>query len=211
MAGREVIDNSSPALSWRRLRPVHLRHWLPRAVGVACLVGGAALFAHAGYLQAKAWLAQYLIADAWHETLAGGRHVRPWPWADTWPVARLTTPDGDNLYVLEGFTGQALAFGPAWLPASRMAGQGGAMVIAGHKDSHFAFLEHVKRNDIFTVQTADGALHRYRVSSFRIADSRTAQLPMDAHHDELVLVTCYPFGAFHYGSPYRYIVRAQRL
>ena len=42
----------------------------------------------AGYIHAKALLAQHLIAKAWAETLTGSRAVRPWPRAASLPVAR---------------------------------------------------------------------------------------------------------------------------
>src|SRR5688500_11563212 len=56
------------------------------AIGVWQLANGA-------YIHAKAWLAQRLIASAWARTLEGEREVKPWPWADTWPVARLKVID----------------------------------------------------------------------------------------------------------------------
>ena len=35
----------------------------------------------AGYIRAKATLAQYLIANAWQQTLeSGGEAQAPWPW-----------------------------------------------------------------------------------------------------------------------------------
>jgi hypothetical protein len=45
------------------------------------------------YIQAKAQLAQILVRSAWERTLAGERQVKPWPWADTWPVARHPAPE----------------------------------------------------------------------------------------------------------------------
>lgn len=194
-------------------RPTRLPHWrrrLPLLLGATCLAAGLALSANAGWMQAKAWLAQHLIAAAWTQTLGGERGVGPWPWADTWPVAKLTTPKGDNLYVLEGLTGHALAFGPGFMSASHMAGEPGTMVVAGHKDSHFRFLEHLQTGDVIGIQTQDGEQLRYRVAGFRIADSREQRIAIDHQHDELMLVTCYPFGASHYGSPWRYVVTAER-
>ena len=47
------------------------------------------------YIQAKAWLAQVLIKQAWARTLEGEAQAKPWPWADTWPVARITVPGHD--------------------------------------------------------------------------------------------------------------------
>ena len=67
----------------------------------------------ASYIHAKAWLAQYLIRAAWERSLATGTTVKPWSWADTWPVARLVAPRQDaDLYVLAGDSGRSLAFGP---------------------------------------------------------------------------------------------------
>lgn len=182
-----------------------------RIMGAGCILGGLLLFSNAGYLQAKAWLAQYLIADAWTETLQGARHVRPWRWADTWPVARLTTPSGRRLYVLNSLSGQSLAFGPGFMPASQMAGLPGTMVIAGHKDSHFAFLEYLNIGDVLLVQTSEGKKHRYRVKAARVADSRHDGIRLDRKEDELMLTTCYPFGSGTYNSPYRYVVEAVRV
>lgn len=189
------------------------RHW-PSAqswlalAGALCLLAGVALFSHAVWLQAKARLAQYLIADAWVKTLAGETRVRPWPWADTWPTARLTTPDDQVYHVLEGMSGQALAFGPARLSQGGFAGEPGSMVVAGHQDSHFRFLKHLKRGDLLRIQTAAGHEYVYRVRQLRIADSRREDIRVDPDRDELILITCYPFGAGHYGSPHRYVVKA---
>ena len=49
--------------------------------------------ADAAYVHAKAWLGQQLLLDAWPRsgTLSGA--VKPWPWADTHPVARLVVPE----------------------------------------------------------------------------------------------------------------------
>ena len=44
------------------------------------------------YIHCKAKLAQELIAHAWAASRASGAPVRPWPWADTYPIARLRVP-----------------------------------------------------------------------------------------------------------------------
>ena len=55
------------------------------------------------WIYVKARLAQVLLQRAWADTLAGQRDVKPWPWADTWPVARLVVPSlGIDQIVLEG-------------------------------------------------------------------------------------------------------------
>ena len=111
--------------------------WILTAVGVALVVQGA-------WVPAKARLAQVLLDDAWAATRTASRggHLeptRPWPWADTWPVARLATPWSDHV-VLAGAHGESLAFGPGWDLRSARPGHTGNVVVAGPRDTHFAEL-----------------------------------------------------------------------
>ena len=67
------------------------------------------------WIYVKARLAQVLLQRAWAGTLAVQYQydVKPWPWADTWPVARLVVPSlGIDQIVIEGAHGRTLAFGP---------------------------------------------------------------------------------------------------
>ena len=82
---------------------------------------------NAGLIKAKAGLAPLMLAKAWEQSLASqGRPVKPWPWADTWPVAKLQVPSmGISQFVLAGDTGNALAFGPGHNLASAALGGGG--------------------------------------------------------------------------------------
>lgn len=178
------------------------------AVPVLALLGTGWFFGQALWLEGKAMLAQRLIAGAWAQTLTGREDVRPWPWADTWPVARLIVPQGDDLYVLDGVHGQALAFGPGHLSASRSPGEAGPTIIAGHRDTHFAFLRRVQLGDVIGVQDRTGEVHRYRVAEMRVMDSRAERLSDTAGTERLVLVTCYPFEALSPGGPLRYVVTA---
>ena len=75
----------------------------------------------------KAELAQYLLLEkAWTRTLQGENQVKPWPWADTWPVARLQLPKyGIDLIVLSGASGRTLAFGPGHVSTSAQPGTKG--------------------------------------------------------------------------------------
>lgn len=97
--------------------PVH-RRWgrLALAAGLLLLALGGWQMGSAAYLHAKAWLAQVLLAEAWAATLADGTPHKPWPWADTAPVARLQVPAlGVDQIVLAGVSGRSLAFGPGHL------------------------------------------------------------------------------------------------
>ena len=103
-------------------------------------------FGQGAYIPAKAWVAQELMQRAWRRAGSGEEHAAPWPWADTWPVARLSAKGGDiNLIILEGGSGRTLAFAPGHLSASVLPGETGNSIIAGHRDTHFQFLQYVKK------------------------------------------------------------------
>jgi sortase A len=160
-------------------------------------------------MYAKARLAQVLLRRAWSRTLAGEIQVKPWPWADTWPVGRLRVPSENiDLIVLNGAYGRTLAFGPAFAESSALPGTGGTTVFTGHRDTHFAFVGRLKERDEIVVDMPDGSSVRYRIHERRIADARRDSIRLAVDREELILVTCYPFDAVFSGSPLRYLVRA---
>jgi sortase A len=164
------------------------------------------------YIPAKAWLAQELMQRAWTRTGLGEKRATPWPWADTWPVARLTARSGEiDLIVLAGGSGRTLAFGPGHLSASAMPGEMGNTVIAGHRDTHFRFLEDLKAGELLSVESSKGVRHLYRVVATDIVDSRKGSLLLDTDSAILSLVTCYPFHTRETGGPLRYVVTASML
>lgn len=72
--------------------PCRISGWRQLLLLLLVLGAGQQLGA-AGLIKAKAWLAPVLIERAWAQSLGlGGMPVKPWPWADTWPVARLRVP-----------------------------------------------------------------------------------------------------------------------
>ncbi|MET4807536.1 class GN sortase [Limibacillus sp. MBR-115] len=169
-------------------------------------LGGAAL------LQAKAWLAPLLIAEAWEESLESQSPVPPWPWSDTYPVARLDIPSlGISRYVLAGTGGDSLAFGPGHLTGSALPGSTGHSVLAAHRDSHFAFLKDLKPGDKLRLQGPDGGWHIYEMEAGRLIDTRRELFRFDPDRPALTLVTCYPFDGFDPNTPLRYLVRARQV
>ena len=161
------------------------------------------------WIQGKAWLARALIADAWSRTLQGDRAVKPWPWADTWPVARVTVPRlGIERYVLAGAHGATLAFGPGHASQTPLPGEEGNSLIGGHRDTHLAFLGILKEGDEIVVQRRDGMLVSYRVSSLQVLDRRDTWIAGQDGPSRVTLVTCWPLDAWRAGSDERYAVTA---
>ena len=164
------------------------------------------------YIPAKAWLAQDLMQRAWVRTGMGQARATPWPWADTWPVARLTARSGAiDLIVLAGGSGRTLAFGPGHMSASAMLGEVGNSVIAGHRDTHFQFLQSVEPGERLNLELSSGRKLVYEVVAVDIVDSRKGALRLDTDDVMLSLVTCYPFAAREAGGPLRYVVTAKMV
>jgi sortase A len=183
------------------------RLWL--CVAVALLVLGGWQLGRGAWIQAKAWLAQGLIAHAWAKTLDGEGGIKPWAWADTWPVARLSVPRLDvERYVLAGADGAAMPFGPGHMHGSALPGAPGNSVIGGHRDTHLAFMRRVRVGDRMLVERADGAHISYRVASAEVLDRREIWVAKQEGPTRLTLVTCYPFDALGADGPLRYVVVA---
>ena len=175
----------------------------------ALLLGGAALLINGGYIHAKAILAQVLIARAWAQSKEGAEPRRPWPWADTHPTARLIAPDhGVDLFVLAGASPRNMAFGPGHLESSSPAGEKGNVVLAAHRDTHFAFLQKVKIGDVLTLESRNGTSTRYHVSDTQVVHEDDPRF-LAFEDDRLTLITCYPFDAVVPGGPLRYVVVAK--
>ena len=173
----------------------------------------------AGLLMAGLWIplkavvAQELLTLAWARTQAEQQQTPPWPWADTWPVAKLQLPGrSPALVVLSGGHGQSLAFGPGQVTGPEPGGQPSTpVIIAGHRDTHFRPLKHIQTEDALRLQFSDGVWRRYRVASVRIVDSRQEQIDLSRFdQNSLVLVTCYPFDSLNAGGPLRFVVEATR-
>ena len=102
---------------------------------------------------AKAWFAQELLQRAWHESKGVADAPGRWPWADTWPVAKMLAKGGDiELIVLAGSSDSTLAFGPGHMRSSVLPGETGNSVIAGHRDTHFQFLQHLKTGEFWLLK-----------------------------------------------------------
>jgi len=180
------------------------------ALAVLLIAGGAWQLGDGLWIQAKAWVAQALITHAWSRTLEGEREAKPWPWADTWPVARLSVPRlGVARYVLAGAHGATLAFGPGHASDTVLPGEAGNSLIGGHRDTHLAFLGDLRPGDEIVIERRDGVGVVYRVSGAQVVDRRDLWIATQQGPARLTLVTCYPLGAWRAGGDQRYVVIAE--
>jgi sortase A len=178
---------------------------------VAALVlalAGLMLFGQGAYIHAKALVAQILLDRAFTETIVGGRDVKPWSWADTWPVARIEVKRlHASAIVLAGSSGQALAFGPGHVEFTPDAGERGVAVYSAHRDTHFRFLRDVAIGDEIVITRNDGKAFRYRADGTSVVRFDASGIDPLTDGYELVLSTCWPFDAITPG-PNRYVLHA---
>lgn len=161
-------------------------------------IGSAALIA------GKAWLAPVLIDQAWARTLAGDGRVRPWDWADTYPVAELHVPDlGVRRIALANVSMRNLAFGPT------VELHGETRIFYAHRDTHFRFLKDVEIGTEIALTEAEGGPRLYKIRERAVLDKDAIALPQAVvGQDALMLVTCYPFDDWEPNGPLRYVVWA---
>jgi sortase A len=185
------------------------RGLLPMAAALLLAFAAFALIGQGLAIHAKAALAQILLERAFTHASQTNAPVKPWSWADTWPVAKIEMDRlGLSAIVLKGGSGQALAFGPGHLESTPLPGEEGMAVIAAHRDTHFAALAGVRLGDEIRVTRSDGLTVWFRVMETEIVPWDANGLDPGMAGRWLALSTCWPLGASEPG-PLRYVVKAQ--
>ena len=202
-----------------------------KLAAVALLIVGGFVCVHASWLPAKAWLSQQLIKHSWQQSISimaqqkirgqdnTNPHslskpiaIKPWPWADTFPIAELVFQRIDkSIVVLNGGDPTTLAFSAGAVAPFNQPAAIKPFVVAGHRDSHFAFLEDIAIKDIVSLVDARGKMQHYQVESIDIVDATIGQFPLVADERSLVLITCYPFKGITNSADERYVITATPL
>ena len=156
----------------------------------------------AAWIQGKGQLGQWLMERHWRN---GEGASLPWPGARTRPAARLYMPElAIDRLVVNGLATPNLAWGPGL-----HAGPAGHVVIAAHRDTHFAFLSRVEPGQRIELEYPAGQVRTWRIDDLRVVDSRDTDIDLNAPGPQLTLVTCWPFNTLETGGPLRLVVRAQ--
>jgi sortase A len=126
------------------------------------------------------------------------------------PMGRVELPRlGARTIVAEGADDRTLRRGLGHLPGTAFPGEPGNVVIAGHRDSFFGYLEDLRSGDRVRVITPDGTFE-YTVESKTVIRPEQTEVLDATRVPTLTLITCYPF---HYlgPAPQRYVVRARQV
>jgi sortase A len=182
-----------------------------RLLHLCLAAAGLLLFGQGATIHTKAVVAQVLLQRAFAQSIASGEIVKPWSWADTWPVARIAIKRiKAEAIVLAGSSGQALAFGPGHVEGTPAAGEPGVAIYSAHRDTHFRFLKDVAIGDEIEVTRRDGRTFRYRADQSMVVPHDALEIDAATSRRELILSTCWPFDAVTSG-PLRYVLHATML
>jgi len=155
----------------------------------------------AGLIAGKAWAAPVLIEWSWDHREAAEMPEKPWPWADSYPVARLDVAEQDiSRFVLAGDNMRNLAFGPV---LSEVAA---SQILFGHRDTHFRFLKSLKPGQRLSFQKAGETASNWRVQQTNVVGADELSVPAGTADPALLLVTCYPFDTVRTETDQRYVV-----
>jgi sortase A len=122
-------------------------------------------------------------------------------------VARLDAPSVRlSATVLEGSDDGTLARGAGHIEYTPLPGQPGNIGIAGHRDTTFRAVRHLKTGDALELTTRD-SVYRYTIAKTFVVEPEDVYVLDPGDRPMLTLVTCYPF-EFIGHAPHRYIIQA---
>jgi sortase A len=130
--------------------------------------------------------------------------------ADPLVLGRIEIPRiGVSAIVREGDDDTTLSIAVGHIPGTARPGERGNMALAGHRDSFFRALRHIRVHDTIRISTA-GRRYEYRVDATEVVAPEATEVLDQTGAAVLTLVTCYPFGYLGH-APNRFIVRASPL
>ena len=174
------------------------------------LAGGGYFSFQAIKIEVKAKVAQVLLNYTWNKSLKENKQFKPWSSFDGSPILKLEIPRYNiSQIVLEGTSGQALAFGPSFHKESFLPSANKITAISSHRDSHGEYIKNLEIGDILKLQDLDKNWHTYKIEEFLIVNIKDAVTINK--RNRLLLITCYPFDAILSGTPLRYIVSAKNV
>jgi len=169
------------------------------------------LFSQGIYREGKAIVAQRLLSLAWSSYLEDGEKHKPWPWADSEPIAQLSIAGQAPLTVLKGASVSHLAFAPAWMVSSSGFGQAGNSVVLADNDRYFKQLKDVRLNSYLTLHTYPNLQLDYQVVATKIVNEKALSVLDATDQEMLTLITSYPFASRISNSELRFVVIAKRI
>ena len=123
-------------------------------------------------------------------------------------IGEMTMPRlGLSAMVAQGESPAVLKHSVGHLADTALPGQIGNVVLAGHRDTFFRPLKHVRVGDAITISTRSGEF-QYIVESTSVVPPTDVSVLDPVGGRTLTLITCFPF-VYVGSAPNRFIVRAR--
>lgn len=113
---------------------------------------------------------------------------------------------GLSVLIRSGIDSTDLNRGAGWIPGTAMPGREGNVAVAGHRDTFFRELRHVRTGDQIRLQSLLGT-RIYTVTETMVVEPADTRVLRPTSNSVLTLVTCFPFD-FVGTAPKRFVVRA---
>ncbi len=142
------------------------------------------------------WITKNLMHTAWLRTQASGEKIKPWPWAELWPIARLTVPhlNAEHIILEQEAKQLTSSVGLSYLKSSVLPGEVGSTVLGAHPSLYFSFLSELKPNDVLVLESPRTGKWHYRVHVIKIVNKSDTKLLEPGLKRRLILISCYRCG-----------------
>lgn len=183
--------------------------WILLGIPALLIIAGAATIGFFGWEMTKetALLAKTVIKPYKPEHSARKFNTEAWPTLPE-PGSKLGELSISSLNlsypVVQGTHDNELKMGVGHMAGSTLPGQGGHVILSGHRDTVFRKLENLKVGDDITFTTPYGDFI-YETTEFKIVDAADETIAVPTDYETLTLTTCYPFH-FIGNAPQRFIV-----
>jgi|WetSurMetagenome_2_1015567.scaffolds.fasta_scaffold585578_1 sortase A len=183
---------------------------LLRRAGVVIAAAGIVMLLYVGavLVEARTYRAVFRPSDVVAAGVAVPASPRSSAFVEGEPLGELRIDRlGMRALISQGESTAVLRKGVGHLKDTAWFGEGGNVVLAGHRDTVFRGLRDIVVGDLIDVTTGDGEA-RYEVQSTVIVAPDTLNVLESGDGSTLTLITCYPF-TFFGAAPERFIVKAR--
>jgi sortase A len=171
------------------------------------LLSGILALGYAGYVLAGAQAYQALETRRFE---LPNRRVEAHEPAEGGVIGQIQIPRiGLTAIVVQGDSLKILRRAVGHIRGTALPGQAGNVALAGHRDTFFRPLRHIRPGDVITLKTPGGYFH-YQVESTIVVPPSDVEVLRPASRRELTLITCFPF-EYVGSAPNRFVVRAYEV
>jgi len=136
---------------------------------------------------------------------------RPWGQMDIGDlIGNLAIPELEaSIPIYHGASEEELKKGIGHVANSMLPGEGGNIVLSGHRDTVFRRLGELEVGDSLHVENGGQSYH-YKIKRIRIVKANNTTVLVPKPKETLTVTTCYPF-RFIGSAPERYVLEAVRI